>query len=246
MVSENLSDYYEKVAVESDVLYSGTGFMNYGFWNKNINTPAEASKNLVHHLANFFNDYQGLILNAACGNGSDTKILTQYFNPTNITSINISKPQLERAARKTPEAKFIQMSATDLKFENNYFNNIICIEAAFHFNTREKFLSESFRVLNHGGKIVIADILFKSNFFLNKTFFSDENKLKHPKDYTSLLKKCGFTNIDLVDVTNSTLKPFVSYIISNLFKRYPIGVIKFLLPRIINISSYVFIIAERP
>ena len=32
------------------------------------------------------------------------------------------------------------MSATDLQFPDNTFDTILCVEAAFHFNTREQFV----------------------------------------------------------------------------------------------------------
>jgi hypothetical protein len=34
----------------------------------------------------------------------------------------------------------------ELNFPDNSFNSVICVEAALHFNTREKFLREAWRV----------------------------------------------------------------------------------------------------
>ena len=39
------------------------------------------------------------------------------------------------------------MDATELDFRDNSFDSIICVEAAFHFDTREKFVREAYRVL---------------------------------------------------------------------------------------------------
>lgn len=114
ILAEHFTEYYEKVASGSSNLYSGSGFMNYGYWDGKIKYPAEASKKLVEHLVSFIANFDGNLLNVACGNGSEIEIFAQYFHPKNITSINISKPQLERAAKRSPETRFIQMSVTEL------------------------------------------------------------------------------------------------------------------------------------
>lgn len=122
----------------------------------------------------------------------------------------------------------------------------MCIEAAFHFNKRTQFLSESFRVLKPGGKIVMADILFKSNWFLDKKLFPKENNLKCLKDYKRLLERQGFTSIQIHDVTDLTFKSFRNYMLAVMLKRYPIEAFSFIFSRSINISKYVFISAEKP
>ena len=64
-----------------------------------------------------------------------------------------------RCRENAPGCTFPLMSTTDLKFPDNSFDNISCVEAAFHFVTREKFLKEAFRMLKPRGQIVLPDVL---------------------------------------------------------------------------------------
>ena len=46
--------------------------------------------------------------------------------------------------------------ATDLKFDDNTFDTIICTQVLEHVYHREKMISEAFRVMKSGGKIILT------------------------------------------------------------------------------------------
>ena len=120
--------------------YQGSNYMNWGYWNERTLNVKDACDNLVDTLIDFIPEKRGNILEVACGAGGVTRRLFNFYAPSSITAINISDVQLRMATEYAPGCMFLLMDATELSFEDNSFDNIISVEAAFHFNTREKFL----------------------------------------------------------------------------------------------------------
>jgi SAM-dependent methyltransferase len=181
--------------------FEGSDFANFGFWDEHTASPREASENLVDKLLAFTPDMKGTILDVACGKGATTRRLLKYYPPTAITGINISEKQLATCRSNAPGCRFLLMSATDLKFDDNSFDNIICVEAAFHFKTREAFLSEAFRVLKPGGHLFLTDMLFRKWVVQVGPLLCPENYIADPKEYGDLLARIGFDDVHVMDAT---------------------------------------------
>ena len=190
--------------------YGDSDFFNFGFWGGGATSQAQASAALVDQLVARIPEKSGEILDVACGLGASTRRLLAHYPAENITAINISVRQLARARENAPGSTFLAMDAARLDFDDARFDAIICVEAAFHFDTRAAFLAEAFRVLKPGGTLVLSDILFKPivSRFSDRTQVPKANLLPSIAAYRDLLTGIGFTKIAIDDETDHCLGGF--------------------------------------
>lgn len=181
--------------------YGQTNFLNFGYWDRDTRSQKEACENLMEQLLARISDQSGSILDVACGKGETTAYLSRYFSADQVVGINIAEKQLEVARKNLPECEFVKMSATDMAFEDGRFDNIISVEAAFHFYTRQKFLLEAQRVLKPGGRLVLSDVLMTLEAERDYESHTEENYLENLDAYRELLESIGFVDVQVEDVT---------------------------------------------
>lgn len=178
-------------------------FLNYGYWDENTHDQKIACENLMERLLALIPEKTGNILDVACGKGGTTRYLLKYYQPHNVMGINISERQLKAAQVNAPGCTFLLMNATYLAFPEAFFDNIICVEAAFHFDTRNMFLKEAYRVLKPGGTLVLSDILMNKTAENRRRFRTEQNYVKDPKEYDKVLRKAGFIETKVFDCTEA-------------------------------------------
>lgn len=212
------------------MLHDKIGFFNLGYWKGVEDSIELAQVNLIETLISFFNNKSGNVLDVACGRGASSKFLTKYFEPDAITGINISEKQLEICKLIAPECKFELMDAANLGFEDSSFDNLLCIEAAPHFNTRFKFLTEAHRVLKPQGRLAMSDVFFHNDEIVKmyphewpEALWPKENYLPNLEAYKQILSKAGFRHLRVEDITEETMRGYISFQIKNMERNFDIN-----------------------
>lgn len=175
--------------------FGGSGFANLGFWADGAASGAEAGERLVDEVLAQAPGAKGRLLDVACGEGATTRRLARRPDVDGVTAVNLSLPQLRTAGERAPGLSRAAMDAARLAFADGSFDTVTCFEAAFHFRTRERFVTEAFRVLAPGGRLLLSDLLMAPGTPLAPP----ENRLAGPDDYGRLLAGSGFEEVAVRD-----------------------------------------------
>jgi ubiquinone/menaquinone biosynthesis C-methylase UbiE len=203
MAANSVVERYDRTMYQrlEQEFYEYSDFHNYGYWRTDTRSAKEASQELVEQLLARVPSKQGRVLDVACGLGATTRSLLRYYRPSEVVAVNVSEKQLRTTAANAPGSRVAAMDAAHLALADDSFDNAICVEAVFHFRTREAFLREAYRVLKPGGTLVLSDILFRTlPVTLNKKWVK-ENLVTDLDEYRAAYSRSGFTDIKVTDAT---------------------------------------------
>jgi cyclopropane fatty-acyl-phospholipid synthase-like methyltransferase len=141
------------------------GYLNFGLWERAGMHYLEAAENLIRRLGTMLGlGSASTLLDIGCGMGTQDVYLHRTFGPATIQGLDVTVKHVERARERQRRAgipetalSFTHGSGTDIPFADASFTDILSVEAPEHFDTREKFFHEAFRVLQPGGVLVFSD-----------------------------------------------------------------------------------------
>jgi MPBQ/MSBQ methyltransferase len=221
-MSDGLLEFAERYAAaifdpRARSLYDGSDFFNVGDWSDGPSGPpaglGEAARRLVErHLsadAGAEAREASLVLDIGCGLGAGTAMMVRHYRNAVVLGLNISLAQAVHGARHAPDGRFVVMDGARLGIASDSVNRVHCIEAAFHFDSRDDFFAEVGRVLRPGGKAFVSDILFRKGF---GSAIPARNIWTGEAEYRSCCARAGLVVEALCDITACTLRPFHAHI----------------------------------
>jgi microcystin synthetase protein McyJ len=199
-------------------------WLNLGYW-KEARTYPDACVAMVELLGTRAGLKPGdEVLDIGVGFAEQDFVLLDRFALSRITGIDITPVHVEKGRERVAKRGLQDRidlrlgSATAMEFEDATFDSVLALECAFHFDTREQFLREAFRVLKPGGSIAIADMLpmpgkkvGRGTAFARKYGHVPEANLYDREEYPRRLSSAGFGDVRVESIRQDVFPGMAKY-----------------------------------
>lgn len=207
-------------------------YLNLGYWSgaTDLDSACDALAMLVADRAEMGPGDR--VLDVGYGFGDQDLLWARERGPERILGLNVTASQVAVARQRVQEAGLAdridlrQGSATQMPIPDASVDKVVAVECAFHFDTREAFFREAWRVLRPGGRLVTADILpmpkvsggwarlrQRLSWWLVASKFAipEANAYTRPT-YHSLLALRGFEEIRVDSIRDQVYAPLHAYL----------------------------------
>jgi cyclopropane fatty-acyl-phospholipid synthase-like methyltransferase len=224
----DINDHYEQRHALRAGIFGERPYANYGYWTSPDMTIEEACNALTDLMAEEM-ALQGedQVLEVGCGYGASALHLAKGRGPASILGIDATQVRVREGNALMQEHgvdEIVQLQvgdATALDFAPASFTKVMAIECAFHFNTRQKFFFEAYRVLRPGGMLVMTDITPANDVDLaewtngdvraflgaDAKFICDDN-IYSQETYEQHLRGAGFDPVTLYSIKDRVIVQF--------------------------------------
>lgn len=154
------------------VRHHNIDFLNYAFETDPpmgmVLTPADEkfrpNIQLYEHVVSPVSLENKNVLEVSCGHGGGAAYLTQKYQPTHYTAIDLNLRAIEycQSRHQYPRLQFISGDAMRLPFPDASFDVVLNVEASHCYPNFGQFLKDVARVLKPNGEFVYADLRYAS------------------------------------------------------------------------------------
>ncbi len=211
-------------------LATGGDMLNFGYW-EGTSDPVVAQDNLCSLVGGIAElGSASKMVDVGSGLSAPAARWKSSFDSLDINCVNINFQQL-CLARKKAGVSLLNATSTVLPFSDSSVDRIVALESAQHFRPLDRFVSESKRVLEPGGLLVVAmPVLSRAHPFfklgiLSWTWSSEHYELEYVK---SVIVGNGFEIKEIRHIGHQVYEPLTDYYVQNrdilkdrILKKYP-------------------------
>ena len=168
--SNDIVGYYRQT-IEDYELWSPLGYMHFGLWRPWLNplsrkSMLEAMNDLVFDRLRLDQETSMTIGDFGCGLGAVSRYGCRQFPQHRWRAVTICREQVEYARTKSSSeererVEYFQHDYCDLPFDDESLDAVFFLESLCHAQRASDPLSEAWRVLKPGGRLVVVDGLMR-------------------------------------------------------------------------------------
>lgn len=216
-----------------------TEWLNMGYWKKANVFPDACEALALKLISEARLKVGGKVLDVGYGTGQSLVLLLSNDSvprPSRLVGVTSLETHCERSKGRIMklQKQNIQVdlySADAVCDESNkshplhpesevYFNSILALDCAYHFDTRRRFLGQSFEKLAPGGRIALADICFapsalkslKTRLITSLLRVMPSANMISTEEYVQDMLQIGFVDVVLEDITEDVFPGFVKFL----------------------------------
>lgn len=147
------------------------------------------------------------VLDVGCGTGAVIALLHEKYPQARYVGLDLTPSMIEAAqAKDLPNAKFVVGDAEDLPFPDAAFDAVLCSNSFHHYPDQRAFVSEAWRVLRPGGRLILRDYTANDAlvWLMNHLEMPLANLMGHgdvrilrKSEFVSLAESAGFTVLSM-------------------------------------------------
>src|ERR1700745_788490 len=157
------------------------------------------------------------VLDLGCGSGWATRLLARLVadGPEGfgqVVGVDVSDEMIRQAragSKDFDNIMFIWGSATQIPWEENFFDKMLSVESFYYYPDQERALAELFRVMAPKGRLFILINLYKDNPY-SLQWVDKLNVPVHVRsaaEYVDMLRKHAFEHVEYAQTPDDTPTP---------------------------------------